>query len=56
MARHYHLSLIHQTDIQCGELIISSQRMIPSVGGLYGHGIYFANTIEASNLIEKEYF
>lgn len=47
---HYHISLIHQTDQNCAEQIISSQKMIPSSNGLYGPGIYFANTIEAANL------
>lgn len=40
-------SLIHQTDKQAAEAIIQSQHMKPGVGGLYGPGIYFANTIEA---------
>lgn len=43
----HRLSLIHQTDRQAAELIIQSQFMKPGVGGLYGPGIYFANTIEA---------
>lgn len=50
MSHPYHLSLIHQTDLECAEKIISTQTMIPSANGLYGPGIYFANTIEAANL------
>lgn len=40
-------SLIHQTDKAAAEAIVKSQKMIPGTGGLYGGGIYFANTIEA---------
>lgn len=43
----HRLSLIHQTDKASAESIVSSQNMIPGSGGLYGPGIYFANTIEA---------
>lgn len=48
--RPFRLSLIHQTDLNSAEQIISTQIMIPSASGLYGPGIYFANTIEAANL------
>lgn len=40
-------SLIHQTDVRSAEAIVRSQRFNPGTGGLYGGGIYFANTIEA---------
>lgn len=48
--KHKRLSLIHQTDLACAEQIISSQKMLPGAKGLYGAGIYFANTIEATDL------
>lgn len=48
--KHWRLSLIHQTDQECAEKIISTQTMLPGSKGLYGAGIYFANTIEASDL------
>lgn len=48
--KHTRLSLIHQTDQECAEKIISSQKMLPGAAGLYGAGIYFANSIEATDL------
>ncbi|KAK8836816.1 hypothetical protein M9Y10_037339 [Tritrichomonas musculus] len=49
-SKPYRKSLIHQTDLACAEQIISTQTMRPGAAGLYGPGIYFANTIEATNL------
>ncbi|KAK8871976.1 hypothetical protein M9Y10_007727 [Tritrichomonas musculus] len=45
----HRLSLIHQTDLQSAEAIISSQKMLPGTDGSFGGGIYFANTIEAAS-------
>ena len=42
------LVLIHQTDLACAEQIIRTQTMRPGSAGLFGPGIYFANTIEAA--------
>ena len=42
--------LIHQTDLECANKIIETQLMIPGTTGLFGGGIYFANTIEAAAL------
>ena len=43
------LTLIHQTDLQSAEAIISTQTFLPSANGWFGGGIYFANTIEAAS-------
>lgn len=45
----HRLTLIHQTDLQSAEAIISSQTMLPGTDGSFGGGIYFANTIEAAS-------
>lgn len=41
------LSLFHVTPVENAEQIIQSQHFIPG-NGLYGRGVYFANTIEAT--------
>ena len=53
-AYHHRLALIHQTSPENAEKIISTQQMIPSASGLFGPGVYFANTIEATNLKARQ--
>lgn len=42
-------TLFHQTDLTSAEQIILTQTMRPGTSGLFGPGIYFANTIEATD-------
>ena len=50
----HRLALFHRTPIECAEKIISSQQFKKG-GGLYGTGIYFANTYEATTLKTKHH-
>lgn len=45
-----HLALVHQTKLVNAESIISSQTLNPSKSGMFGPGIYFANTLEATDI------
>lgn len=42
--------LIHQTSQAAADIIIRTQEMKPGASGLFGPGIYFANTIEAAQI------
>lgn len=42
-------TLFHQTDLSSADKIISTQTMLPGSKGLFGAGIYFANTLEATD-------
>lgn len=45
----HRLTLFYLTPLECAEQIISSQRLKKG-NGLYGEGIYFANTYEANTI------
>lgn len=47
-------SLIHVTPVNCADSIIESQHFNPG-NGLYGIGVYFANTLEAAFLKVKHH-
>ena len=47
-------SLIHVTPVNCADLIIESQ-LFKAGNGLYGVGVYFANTLEAAFLKVKHH-